>query len=182
MTLERFNITKCAVSNKLFYKTIQLHEIQQQCMTGAVHFWITRLDIFHTSLQTAAICASSMHVSVTTSVSEPPARYSITTKSSSPTRKLHNTHSLVVTSHCNKTTGETITNLSYMANVRQKNITYTTKNKGKFLKKSITCSQLMYLSKKLTILGFFSSFITRISLIISSFLGCFCRLICLMAT
>lgn len=39
-----------------------------------------------TSRQTAAIWASSMHVSVTTSVREPPARYSITTKSSSPTR------------------------------------------------------------------------------------------------
>lgn len=40
----------------------------------------------------------------------------------------------------------------------------------------------VYLSKKLTMFGFFSSFITRISLMISSFLGCFCRLICLMAT
>lgn len=39
-----------------------------------------------------------------------------------------------------------------------------------------------YLSKKLTMFGFFSSFMTRISLMISSFLGCFCRLICLMAT
>lgn len=39
-----------------------------------------------------------------------------------------------------------------------------------------------HLSKKLTMLGFFSSFITRISLMISSFLGCFWRLICLMAT
>lgn len=39
-----------------------------------------------------------------------------------------------------------------------------------------------YLSTKLTMLGFFSSFMTRISLIISSFFGCFCKLICLMAT
>lgn len=46
-----------------------------------------------TSRQTAAICASSMQVSVTTSVSDPPARYSITTNSSSPIRKLtHKTH------------------------------------------------------------------------------------------
>lgn len=50
-----------------------------------------------TSLQTAAIWASSMHVSVTTSVREPPARYSITTKSSSPTRKLQ-MHTGTVTS------------------------------------------------------------------------------------
>lgn len=40
----------------------------------------------------------------------------------------------------------------------------------------------IYLSRKLTMLGFFSSFITKISLIISSFLGCFCKLICLIAT
>ncbi len=39
-----------------------------------------------------------------------------------------------------------------------------------------------HLSKKLTMFGFFNSFITRISLMISSFFGCFCRLICLMAT
>lgn len=39
-----------------------------------------------TSLHTAAIWASSMQVSVTTSVKDPPARYSITTQSSSPTR------------------------------------------------------------------------------------------------
>lgn len=39
-----------------------------------------------------------------------------------------------------------------------------------------------HLSKKLTMLGFFNSFMTRISLMISSFLGCFCRLICLIAT
>lgn len=39
-----------------------------------------------TSRQTAAICPSSIHVSVTTSVKEPPAKYSITTHSSSPTR------------------------------------------------------------------------------------------------
>uniref|UniRef100_A0A182QWS2 Uncharacterized protein n=1 Tax=Anopheles farauti TaxID=69004 RepID=A0A182QWS2_9DIPT len=39
-----------------------------------------------TSRQTAAIWPSSMHVSVTTSVSEPPGRYSITTHSSSDTR------------------------------------------------------------------------------------------------
>lgn len=44
-----------------------------------------RLCIF-TSRHTAAIWASSMQVSVTTSVNEPPARYSITTHSSSPTR------------------------------------------------------------------------------------------------
>lgn len=48
------------------------------------------------------------------------------------------------------------------------------------------CSLLLhrkcYLSTKLTMLGFFSSFMTRISLMISSFFGCFCRLICLMAT
>lgn len=39
-----------------------------------------------TSLQTAAIWPSSMQVSVTTSVNEPPAKYSITTHSSSPTK------------------------------------------------------------------------------------------------
>lgn len=41
---------------------------------------------------------------------------------------------------------------------------------------------VFYLSTKLTMLGFFSSFITRISLMMSSFFGCFCKLICLMAT
>lgn len=40
----------------------------------------------------------------------------------------------------------------------------------------------IYLSKKLTMLGFFNSFITRISLMINSFFGCFCKLICLIAT
>lgn len=39
-----------------------------------------------TSLHTAAIWPSSMQVSVTTSVREPPAKYSITTHSSSPTK------------------------------------------------------------------------------------------------
>lgn len=39
-----------------------------------------------TSRQTAAIWPSSMQVSVTTSVKEPPAKYSMTTHSSSPTR------------------------------------------------------------------------------------------------
>lgn len=96
-----------------------------------------------------------MHVSVTTSVSEPPARYSITTKSSSPTRKLD--------------------------------------KKGKRGKMAPNCTRLAcprreesarrsHLSTKLTMLGFFSSFITRISLMMSSFFGCFCKLICLMAT
>lgn len=41
---------------------------------------------FLTSLQTAAICPSSIQVSVTTSVKEPPAKYSMTTHSSSPTK------------------------------------------------------------------------------------------------
>lgn len=40
----------------------------------------------------------------------------------------------------------------------------------------------IHLSKKLTMLGFFNSFITRISLMINSFFGCFCKLICLIAT
>lgn len=44
------------------------------------------------------------------------------------------------------------------------------------------CSDQCHLSRKLTIFGFFISFMTRISFIMSSFLGCFCRLICLMAT
>lgn len=50
------------------------------------HAFLHSSNSILTSLQTAAICASSIHVSVTTSVSEPPARYSITTNSSSPTR------------------------------------------------------------------------------------------------
>lgn len=109
-----------------------------------------------TSLQTAAIWASSMHVSVTTSVSEPPARYSITTKSSSPTRKLKKKRTQArspSTKHVHSQTALC----------------------------TCTCGWC-YLSTKLTMLGFFSSFMTRISLIISSFFGCFCRLICLMAT
>uniref|UniRef100_A0A182TEN7 Uncharacterized protein n=1 Tax=Anopheles melas TaxID=34690 RepID=A0A182TEN7_9DIPT len=53
--------------------------------------WITWLlcrnsSACSTSRQTAAIWPSSMHVSVTTSVSDPPGRYSITTHSSSDTR------------------------------------------------------------------------------------------------
>lgn len=61
--------------------------------------WKPSLKSFHgapgwsvTSRQTAAIWASSMQVSVTTSVSDPPARYSITTNSSSPIRKLTHKH------------------------------------------------------------------------------------------
>uniref|UniRef100_A0A182IG14 Uncharacterized protein n=1 Tax=Anopheles arabiensis TaxID=7173 RepID=A0A182IG14_ANOAR len=53
--------------------------------------WITWLlcrnsSACSTSRQTAAIWPSSIHVSVTTSVSDPPGRYSITTHSSSDTR------------------------------------------------------------------------------------------------
>lgn len=60
------------------------------CVDTVLWQVFTHVLNFHkpTSLHTAAIWASSMHVSVTTSVREPPARYSITTKSSSPTRKL----------------------------------------------------------------------------------------------
>ena len=38
-----------------------------------------KFQVRHTSLETEAICPSSIHVSVTTSVSEPPAKNSITT-------------------------------------------------------------------------------------------------------
>lgn len=95
-----------------------------------------------------------MHVSVTTSVREPPARYSITTKSSSPTRKLK---------------------------MHRKTVTSTVGAEQVCLSLQYVTGQC-YLSTKLTMLGFFISFITRISLIISSFFGCFCKLICLMAT
>lgn len=85
------NINKCAVGtpNTTSDTTYSLKQLIIKHFLRP-HRW---LDIFYTSLQTAAIWASSIHVSVTTSVSEPPARYSITTNSSSPTRKLQNTHS-----------------------------------------------------------------------------------------